>query len=78
MPLPIQRAHSAPSPSVSHNLRERKNKINHRALHLGHEIRQATAQATQDLKQQYKSITKSVRKSAKALDIIIKAFMLLF
>jgi hypothetical protein len=66
MPPPIQRACSAPSSSVSHNLRERKNKINYRALHLGHEIQQATAQATQDLKQQYKSIWKSVRKSAKA------------
>jgi hypothetical protein len=66
MPLLIQRAHSAPSPSVSHNLRERKNKINYRTLHLGREIQQATAQDTQDLTQQCKSIRKSVRKSAKA------------
>jgi hypothetical protein len=42
----LQRSLSASSP-VLHNLRERQNKINYRALHLGKEIQQAT----QDLKE---------------------------
>jgi hypothetical protein len=58
----IQRAHSAPS-LKSHNLCERKQKINYRALHLGQEI-QHTKQEIQP--KCNKSIQKSVRKSAKA------------
>ncbi len=56
----IQQAHSAPSPST-HNLHECKQKINYRALHLGHEIQQAT----QEIKQNCKTMQKSLRKFAK-------------
>jgi hypothetical protein len=57
----LQISLSVPSP-ISHNLRECKNKINYRVLHLGQEIQQAT----QDLKEKCKVMMKSVRKSAKA------------
>jgi len=40
-PQPVQRAHSAPS-QIQHNLCERKNKVNYRALHLGQELRQVS------------------------------------
>jgi hypothetical protein len=51
-----------PATPVQHFLRERKKKINYRALHLGHEVQQAAT----ELKQKCKSMRKSVRKSAKA------------
>jgi hypothetical protein len=57
----IQRAHSAPLPS-SCTLREQKQKVNYRALHLGHEIHRAT----QELTQKCKTMRKSVRKSTKS------------
>jgi len=60
-PAPVQRTHSAPSP-VQHFLRERKNKVNNRALHLGQELQQAS----HDLKEKCKSMQKSVQESAKA------------
>jgi hypothetical protein len=68
----VQRALSDPSP-IQHNLRERKKKINYRALHLGQELRQVSQelnsdlqQATQHFKSKCKSMRKSVRNSAKA------------
>jgi hypothetical protein len=68
----VQRALSDPSP-VHHNLRERKNKINYRALHLGQELKQVSQelnsdlqQAAQQIKSKCKTMRKSVRKSAKA------------
>ncbi len=71
-PQPVQHAHSDPSP-VQHNLRERKNRVNYRALHLGQELRQVSQelnsdlqQAAQQIKSKCKSMRKSVRKSAKA------------
>jgi hypothetical protein len=57
----MQRSLSAPSP-ITHNLCERKNKVNYRALHLGQEIQQAP----QDLKEKCKVMQKFIRKSAKA------------
>jgi hypothetical protein len=53
---------STTTPPVQHFLRDRKKKLNYRALHLGHDVQQAAA----DLKQKCKSMHKSVRKSAKA------------
>jgi hypothetical protein len=68
----VQRALSDPSP-IQHNLRERKKKINYRALHLGQELKQVSQelnsdlqQAAQQIKAKCKSMRKSVRKSAKA------------
>ena len=68
----VQRALSDPSP-IQHNLRERKKKINYRALHLGQEFRQVSQelnsdlqQAAQHIKSKCKSMRKSVRNSAKA------------
>jgi hypothetical protein len=58
---PIQRALSDPT-QVAHFLRERKAKIDYKALHLGHQIQQAA----KDVKQKCKQMKKSVRKSAKA------------
>ncbi len=40
-PPPVQHTQSPPSP-VQHFLRERKNKVNYRALHLGQELQQAS------------------------------------
>ncbi len=57
----IQRALSAPT-QVAHFLRERKAKVDYKALHLGHQIQQAA----QEVKQKCKQMKKSVRKSAKA------------
>ncbi len=57
----IQRTLSAPT-QVLHFLRERKEKIDYKALHLGHQIQQAA----QDVKLKCKQMKKSVRKSAKA------------
>jgi hypothetical protein len=57
----IQRALSDPT-QVAHFLRERKAKIDYKALHLGHQIQQAA----QEVKQKCKQMKKSVRKSAKA------------
>jgi hypothetical protein len=61
LPPANQRTVSAPSPT-SHNLQERKAKIDYKALHLGHQIQQAA----QEVKQKCKQMKKSVRKSAKA------------
>jgi hypothetical protein len=58
---PIQRAISDPT-QVSHFLRERKAKIDYKALHLGHQIQNAA----KEVKQKCKQMKKSVRKSAKA------------
>ncbi len=44
----VQRALSDPSP-IQHNLRERKKKINYRALHLGQELRQVSQELNSDL-----------------------------
>ena len=57
----IQRALSDPT-QVAHFVRERKAKIDYKALHLGHQIQQAA----QEVKQKCKQMKKSVRKSAKA------------
>jgi hypothetical protein len=61
LPPAVQRTVSAPSPT-SRTLRERKAKIDYKALHLGHQIQQAA----QEVKQKCKQMKKSVRKSAKA------------
>jgi hypothetical protein len=58
---PIQRAISDPT-QVAHFLRERKAKIDYKALHLGHQIQNAA----KEVKQKCKQMKKSVRKSAKA------------
>jgi hypothetical protein len=59
--VPVQHTQPAPSP-LQHFLRESKNKVNNRALHLGQELQQAS----QELKQKCKAMRKSVGKSAKA------------
>jgi hypothetical protein len=59
-PAPFLHTQSAPLP-VQHFLRERKNKVNYRALHLEQELKQAS----QELKERCKSMQKSVRKSVK-------------
>jgi hypothetical protein len=68
----LQRSISEPSP-VHHNLRDRQNRVNYRALHLGQEIRQVSQelntdlqQAAQQIKSKCKTMRKSVRSSAKA------------
>ncbi len=63
---PIQRALSAPSP-VTHFLRERKEKIDYKALHLGQQIKHDLQQVAQEAKGKCKAMRKSVRKSAKAV-----------
>jgi len=65
LPPAIQRASSAPSPPT-HNLRERKGKIDYKALHLGQQIKSDIQQAAQEVKQKCKQMKKPVRKSAKA------------
>ena len=65
VPAAIQRALSAPSP-VAHNLRQRKGKIDYKALHLGQEIKRDIQQVAQGAKEKCKAMRKSVRKSAKA------------
>ncbi len=66
---PIQRALSAPSP-VTQFLRERKEKIDYKAIHLGqqikHDLQQVAQEAKGKCKAMRKSVRKSVRKSAKA------------
>ena len=59
--VPIQRATSDPT-QVTHFLRERKAKIDFKALHLGQQIQNAA----KEVKQKCKQMKKSVRKSAKA------------
>jgi hypothetical protein len=59
--IPIQRALSDPT-QVTHFLRERKAKIDYKALHLGQQIQNAA----KEVKQKCKQMKKSVRKSAKA------------
>jgi len=61
----IQRTLSAPSPAT-HNLRERKGRIDYKALHLGQQIKSDIQQAAEGVKQKCKQMKKSVRKSAKA------------
>ncbi len=56
---------SAPA-SPSRTLRDRKTKIDYRALHLGQTIKQDIQHPAQEVKQKYKQMKKSVRKSAKA------------
>jgi hypothetical protein len=65
LPPAIQRAISAPSP-MTHNLRQRKDKIDYRTLHLGQQIKSNIQQAAQEVKQKCKQMKKSVRKSKKA------------
>jgi len=62
-PQAIQRSLSMP---VTHNLWQRKDKIDYRALHLVHEVNKSLQQAAQEVKQKCKAVRKSVRKSAKA------------
>jgi hypothetical protein len=62
---PIQRALSAPSP-VTHFLRERKEKIDYKAIHLGQQIKHDLQQVAQEAKGKCKVMRKSVRKSTKA------------
>jgi hypothetical protein len=64
-PGPIQRALSAPT-QVSHFLRERKAKVDYKAIHLGHQIKHDIQLAAQEAKGKCKAMRKSVRKSAKA------------
>jgi hypothetical protein len=72
-PIPaLQRSIFEPS-LVHHNLRDRRNKVNYRALHLGQEIRQVYQELNADLQQAAKQIKskckmmrKSMRNSAKA------------
>jgi len=68
----LQRSISEPSP-VHHNLRDRRNRVNYRALHLGQEIRQVSQelkadlqQAAQQIKSKCRTMRKSVHNSAKA------------
>jgi len=65
LPPAVHRTLSAPSPTT-HNLRERKGKIDYRALHLGQQIKSDIQQAAQGVKQKCKQMKKSVRKSVKA------------
>jgi hypothetical protein len=65
LPPAIQRTLSAPTPPT-HNLRERKSKIDYKALHLGQQIKSDIQHAAQEVKQKCKQMKKSVRKSAKA------------
>jgi hypothetical protein len=61
----IQRTFSAPSP-VTHFLRERKTKVDYKAIHLGQQIKHDLQQVAQEAKGKCKAMQKSVRKSAKA------------
>jgi septum formation inhibitor MinC len=62
-----QRTYSASAPaSPSRTLRERKTKVNYKALHLGQAIKQDIQHAAQDVMQKCKSMSKSVRKSTQA------------
>jgi len=63
LPLAVQRALSAPSPTT-HNLQQRRDKIYYRALYLGQQIKSDIA--AQEVKVKCKAMRKSVRKSAKA------------
>jgi hypothetical protein len=65
LPTAVQRSLSAPSPT-NHNLRQRKDKIYYRALHLGQQLKSDIQHAAQEVKQKCKQMKKSVRKSAKA------------
>jgi hypothetical protein len=61
------RSFSASVPSSPlRTLRDRKTKIDYRALHLGQTIKQDIQQAAQEVKQKCKQMKKYVRKSAKA------------
>jgi hypothetical protein len=62
---PIHRALLVPSP-VTHLLRERKEKIDYKAIHLGQQIKHDLQQVAQEAKGKRKAMRKSVRKSVKA------------
>ncbi len=72
-PQPVlQQSISEPSP-VHHNLRDRRNRVNYRALHLGQVICQVSKelkadlqQAAQQIKSKCKTMRKTMRNSAKA------------
>jgi hypothetical protein len=67
LPQPTIRGFSASAPlSPLRLLRDRKQKIDYRALHLGQTIKKDIQQAAQEVKQKCKQMKKSVRKSAKA------------
>jgi len=61
----VQRALSAPSP-ITHFLRERKEKVDYKALHLGQQIKHDLQQVAQEAKGKCKVMRKSIRTSAKA------------
>jgi hypothetical protein len=65
LPPAVQKTLSAPSPT-SHNLRQRKERIDYHTLHLGQQIKSDIQHAAQEVKQKCKQMRKSVRKSAKA------------
>jgi hypothetical protein len=65
LPPAVQRTLSAPSPTT-YNLRQRKERIDYRALHFGQQIKSDIQQAAQEVKQKCIQMRKSVRKSAKA------------
>jgi hypothetical protein len=65
LPPAVQRTLSAPSPTT-HNLRQRKERIDYRALHLGQQIKSDIQHSAQEVKQKCKQMRKPVRKSAKA------------
>jgi hypothetical protein len=65
LPPAVQRTLSAPSPTT-HNLRERKGRMDYKVLHLGQQIKSDIQQAAQGVKQKCKQMKKSVTKSAKA------------
>jgi hypothetical protein len=65
LPPAVQITLSAPSPTT-HNLRQSKDKIDYRALHLGQQIKSDIQHAAQEVKQKCKQMRKSTRKSAKA------------
>jgi hypothetical protein len=65
LPSAFQRTLLAPSPT-NHNLRQRREKIDYLALHLGQQIKSDIQHAAKEAKVKCKAIKKSVRKSAKA------------
>ncbi len=63
----VTKGYSASAPSSpSRALRERKGKVDYKALHLGKAIKEELQTAAKDVQTKCKSMRKSVRKSAKA------------
>jgi hypothetical protein len=63
----ILRTYSASAPfSPSHNLQQRKGKVDYKALHLGQNIKKDIQHAAQDVKEKCKTMRKSVCKLSKA------------